>query len=389
MKLKLTKKIIDNLVVPLTQRVDYLDTQVKGLVLRISPKGSKVFYFLKRIDGKLERVKLGDYPSISLDQAKDKIKLLDAAILQGANPAEAKRAIKAEPTFEELLRQYVTSKRSRSGKPLAERTQRDYLKLLETHLAPIAKLKISKVTKDAVRKLKIGSDAQANRSRAVIGAVFTWAEAEDLIAVANPAKALKSRLVKSRERFLQPHEMERFFQVIEASPMRDFFLTLLMTGQRRSNVEKMKWVDLDLVAGTWRIDGEETKNGDTLVVPLTQEVVEILKARKAAKIMNAKWVFPGRRSAVTGQIGPMAEPKVAWKKVLDAAGIENLRLHDLRRTLGSWQARQGTSLQVIGKSLGHRSQAATAIYSRLDLDPVRESVQSATTAMLEAGRKVK
>ena len=85
----------------------------------------------------------------------------------------------------------------------------------------------------------------------------------------------------------------------------------------------------------------------------------------------------------------MAEPKVAWKKVLEAAGIENLRLHDLRRTLGSWQARQGASLQVIGKSLGHRSQAATAIYSRLHIDPIRESVQSATTAMLEAGRKVK
>lgn len=64
--------------------------------------------------------------------------------------------------------------------------------------------------------------------------------------------------------------------------------------------------------------------------------------------------------------------------------MSDLRIHDLRRTLGSWQAKNGASLVVIGKSLNHKSQQATAIYARLDLDPVRESVNTATKAMLEA-----
>jgi integrase len=70
----------------------------------------------------------------------------------------------------------------------------------------------------------------------------------------------------------------------------------------------------------------------------------------------------------------------------DAGLEEDLRIHDLRRTLGSWQARAGASLTIIGKSLGHKSQQATAIYSRLDLDPVRASVEQATAAMIEAGK---
>lgn len=95
------------------------------------------------------------------------------------------------------------------------------------------------------------------------------------------------------------------------------------------------------------------------------------------------WVFPG-----TGKTGHLVTPRKAWLEVLEAAGLdEDLRIHDLRRTLGSWQARAGASLQVIGKSLGHKSQQATAIYSRLDLDPVRASVEGAVRDLMEAGKQ--
>jgi len=69
---------------------------------------------------------------------------------------------------------------------------------------------------------------------------------------------------------------------------------------------------------------------------------------------------------------------------LDGVSLGDLRIHDLRRTLGSWQAKTGASLSIIGKSLNHKSQATTAIYARLDLDPVRESMQRATSAILAA-----
>ena len=77
--------------------------------------------------------------------------------------------------------------------------------------------------------------------------------------------------------------------------------------------------------------------------------------------------------------------KATTGSILMTAEIENLRIHDLRRTLGSWQANTGASLHVIGKSLGHKSLAATQVYARLGIEPVRESVDKATAAMLEAG----
>jgi len=72
---------------------------------------------------------------------------------------------------------------------------------------------------------------------------------------------------------------------------------------------------------------------------------------------------------------------------LENSGLKDLKIHDLRRTLGSWQAAAGVSLPIIGKSLGHRTTTATAIYARMNLDPVRESVSAAVTAMMTAGKK--
>jgi integrase len=79
------------------------------------------------------------------------------------------------------------------------------------------------------------------------------------------------------------------------------------------------------------------------------------------------------------------EIRQAWDRVREAAKLGDVRLHDLRRTLGSWQAASGASLPIIGKSLGHRNQKTTEIYALLDLDPVRQSVTTAAKAMLTAG----
>jgi len=121
-------------------------------------------------------------------------------------------------------------------------------------------------------------------------------------------------------------------------------------------------------------------------VTLSPEAVTILKARKQAADDKAVFVFPG-----VGESGHIEEPKKAVIRIMARAEIpygrkvENgVTLHDLRRTLGSWQAKTGASLAIIGKSLNHQSQQTTAIYARLDLDPVRASVNTATAAMMEA-----
>lgn len=95
---------------------------------------------------------------------------------------------------------------------------------------------------------------------------------------------------------------------------------------------------------------------------------------------SEQFVFSSERSAS----GHITDFSSAWRRLLKTTEMENLIPHDLRRTNGSWQARIGSSQLLIGKSLAHRTTEATEIYARLDLDPVRASVETATSAMLDA-----
>jgi integrase len=139
----------------------------------------------------------------------------------------------------------------------------------------------------------------------------------------------------------------------------------------------MRWDQIDLTRGEWRIP--ETKNGESQRVVLSSEAVQILTAR-GQHYGQSPWVFPS-----TGASGHLQDPKKGWQRLLQRAELQDVRIHDLRRTLGSWQAATGANGFVIGKSLGHKSMRATEIYARIDLDPVRHSVQTATKAMFEAG----
>lgn len=198
----------------------------------------------------------------------------------------------------------------------------------------------------------------------------------------NPCIGVKKFKEKSRERFLHGDELPRFFEALNNelnSTLKDFFYICLLTGARRGNVLSMKWDDINLERKTWTIP--DTKNGESQTIALPDEAVEILCKRTI--IAKKEWVFPSPSSAS----GHIEEPKSAWKRILKNANISNLRIHDLRRTLGSWQAATGANSYIIGKSLGHKTQAATAIYARLNLDPVRESVNKATEAMFAAGKK--
>src|ERR1019366_7006134 len=110
------------------------------------------------------------------------------------------------------------------------------------------------------------------------------------------------------------------------------------------------------------------------------EAIEIIKARQQVRQQNNVWVFPATRPNKSGHV---QDVKVAWKKLLKEAKLENadLRIHDLRRTQGSFQAAQGTSLLLIGKALGQKSLTATQIYSQVDLNPVRSAMVQANATM--------
>jgi len=387
-QMKFTDKAISTLPLPgAGKRAEFADTEVSGLRIRVSSKGVKTFSLLRRVkNGAMERVTLGRYPDIKTARAQDDAKKIIGAIADGANPAEIKRAHKAEKTFSDLFLDYI-ERHAKLKKRTWKEDQQKYRDYLEK---PLGNKKLSRITRHDLGAIhaditRSGHPTLANRVKDLFSSVFskavTWGHMDT-----NPAKGIEDNTETSRERFLQPGELPRLFAALNAEPnknFRDFFLLSLLTGARRANVAAMKWADLDLEQFIWTIPGIVSKNGQALKVPVVPEAVEIIKLRKASAHDNAVFVFPAERA--DSKRGYMTGERKAWLRILKAAGLSDLHIHDLRRTMGSWQARTGASMIIIGKSLGHKSQQATAVYARLDLDPVRQAMETATSAMLEAG----
>lgn len=254
-------------------------------------------------------------------------------------------------------------------------------------------------------KRVITGETAANRALEVLRAIFNFGidDKRNYFTGRNPAQRIDRFKEHSRERFLFPSELAPFFQALAKEPngiMRDAIYVALFTGQRRSNVFGMQWEHINLEQGEWRIPGDLTKNGDQHVSMLLPAVVEILNRRKKAnraksstkkttgsstgtaqlKARNSKFVFPSDDS----ETGHIVDARTAMNRLLAESGITNLTFHDLRRTLGSWLARGGDTLLMIGKVLNHKSPEATAIYARVDRDPIRESMQKAEKAIFEA-----
>ena len=216
----------------------------------------------------------------------------------------------------------------------------------------------------------------ANRVIELISSIYNRAK-EWGFAGGNPSIDITPFKETKRDRFIRHDELPRFFKALESDTSVDFkhfVLLSLLTGVRRGNVLAARWEEINLEMNLWRVP--DTKNGDPLNVPLVPEAVEILKERNP---QAQGFIFVGE--SASGHISP---PKERWRKLLERAELEDFTIHDLRRSLGSWQAIGGASLAVIGKSLGHKSADATMIYARLSIDPVRQSVTSATSAMLVA-----
>lgn len=365
-QLRFTKSALEALPNALPgKRDDYQDTEIKSLYLRVTPSGVKTFCVFKRVSGKLERITIGKFPEITVTQARTKATDILASLFKGDNPAEVKRQLKGEPTFGDLFKDFMKNRK------LADSTRVSYETTVAKHLAGILPLKVSQVTRDRLRALRLESDAQSNRIRAIVGAVFNWANTEGLIDQDNPSRVIKSRRIESRDRFLKPEEVERFIAALTGNNLGSFYLLCLVTGQRQGSVRAMRWQDLDLVNAIWRLP--MTKNGSPHTVPLMPEALEILETRKG---IDPVWVFPG-----SGKTGHLVEPKKSWDRLRRDAGLLDLRMHDLRRTMGSWQTREGVSLSMVGKTLGHKSLQATQVYARTDLEPVREAMDKALRSL--------
>lgn len=377
-KFNFTIKSIEALPVPTKGRAYYYDTNLKGLGLSVTVKGVKSFIVYKKIHGKPERITLGQFPITSVEEARKKATSALKMISDGLNPNKEKLKLSKEITLEKLLEQYI-----HKYAKIHKKTWEDDYKIFKRYLMKLANSKISTISKSDIELLhvKIGNNNgkyAANRTLSLLQIMYnkaiSWGwEGE------NPCAGIKKFKEKTRDRFIQPDEIANFFEALNDEPnetFKDFLYISLLTGARRSNVLSMSWLDINFERSVWVI--QETKNGDSLSVPLVPQAIEILRKRYNAKVND--WVFYSSNS----KSGHIEEPKNVWQRLLIRAGIKDLRIHDLRRTLGSWQAANGANSYIIGKSLGHKTQQATAIYARLNLDPVRDSMEKAAEGMLSS-----
>jgi integrase len=379
--------------VPESGRATYHDTQVPELGLMIYPSGRRSFFWFRRARGNKSGTHfttIGPFPDISIEQARGKASELSGQLARAkmddyrdGNPFGRSRD---DLTFGELLGAYCERHiRTRAKNPaLSEKRMKAWV---ECYLKHWKTRKLSDITRADVLEVftDLGKTRQhtANQTVRHLRLLFNFALSAEMWRGENPATRIKLFHEAKRARFVQPDELPRLFVALKTEPnadLRDFVNLALWTGARKSDVFAMRWDCISLADNRWMIPNPKSRT--PYAVPLTPEAVRILKGRETKRIKSKPWVFPSHSKS-----GHIEDLHGRWRELLKRAKISNLRVHDLRRTQGSWQAAQGTSLTIIGKSLGHASTAATEVYARLNLDPVREAMTTANAAMAAAIKK--
>ncbi|MBW8457702.1 MAG: site-specific integrase [Thiobacillus sp.] len=399
-RIRFKKEVLEALPAPEKGRSTYYDDQVQKLAVRVTSAGTKTFYVITRDGDSVAWLKLGTFPDMTVEIARKEAQKHLGDFAKGASPVKAKRIEKQRLTLGQAFDNYQTLYAVPRGIKTADDTRMIWERCIgtlpdepakkhgrkrEKHPAGVdwSNRKIDEISGAEVRTLhaEIGTTTPvlANRVVEIIGTIYARASEWGYTGI-NPAKDIRPFKEVKRDRFIQADELPAFFKALADDTSEDFkhfVLLCLLTGARRVNVLSAQWQEINLASAVWRIP--DSKNGDPVVVALVPEAVEILKARDPDGEKKTGFVFPA--DSKTGYLSP---PAKRWQALLKRAGMADFRIHDLRRSLGSWQAISGASLAIIGKSLGHKSADATLIYARLSMDPVRASVNAATTAMLQA-----
>ena len=373
--MRITKKLVDAAKHPAKGQVFLRDEELRGFALRVTAGGSKSFILEREIHGRVRRMTLGKYGDFTLDRAKTLAKEKIGEIARGNDPAEERHQRRHGVTFGELealyLERHAIHKKSASND----------VGLIKNHLAAWRTRKLTAISRaDICAKHadmgaaghKTGANAMVRLVRCMFNRAIDWG----LFDGDNPASRVKMFKEVSRDRFVTPDELPRLWRALQRESnhyVRAAFVVGLLTGARRSEVLQMRWADLDLRQSLWKIP--VTKAGRTHYIPLPRAVVEEL--RRLPKLEGNEFVFCGRwgRSHLINVSKP-------WRRIRKEAKLQDLRVHDLRRTLGSWLVAAGASLPLIGKALNHSQQSTTAIYARLQLDPVRLALEDNAQKML-------
>jgi integrase len=386
----LTARNVDT-IKPTTKLVALRDSVEKGLELRIRPadkSGAKSWSVRYRIHGRQRRWKLGDYPKLSLADARDQARAKLRGVALGVDPhaqreAEARqREIDARRvTFGTLAQTYIETHariRKRSWK-----VDRRYL---EIECAEWKARLAAEITRRDVRQLIAaikdrGAPIVANRVLEVVRSTFNFAIAQEIVDVNPAARCEKPGVERSRNRVLSDGEIRKFWTALDSQPaaMAAGFRLRLLTAQRGGEVFDMRWQDVDLESGWWTIPADRAKNGLAHRVPLSAPAVEIIKALCAEKgqTLDSEYVLAGARGR--RQRGTASR----------ANGIPDFVGHDLRRTAATRMGSLGVARFVIARILNHVDGGVTAVYDRATYDAEKRAALDVWATALDAILKVK
>ena len=384
--MKLTKRAIDGFKYKEdgARRDARWDEQIPGLGVRIYPSGKKVFILSYRTSGRKRLLTLGAYGVLTLDQARDKAKRFLGRIVDGIDPLLVRKKERAGQTMSALTEAYI----ERYAKPHKKTWRTDQSRINKYILPTFGNLLVKSVTRTEVAKWhhKIGKSTpyEANRNLALFSKMFNCAKEWGFVEETgiNPAVGIENFKEQKRDRWLTPKELPRLTKAIDAVEniyARACLWLYLFTGCRKTELLRSKWQDVDLDRQELRLP--ETKAGRTHYIPLSSPAVAILQ--NLPRIDGNPFVFPGARRGRS-----LVNIDKIWRKVRKEAKVEDVRLHDMRRTVGSWLAQGGISLHLIGRVLNHSNGSTTQIYARFAQDHVKEALEDHGQKILGvAGKK--
>lgn len=377
MKAKLTVRGVEA-IKPGSADVIVWDSELAGFGCKVTPKGKRSYFLYYRTkEGQQRRPTIGVHGPMRPEAAREIARRWLADVAQGRDPSQARTQDRVAPTVRELCARYMTEHAETRKKGSSVRNDR---RLIEAHILPaIGAKKVASVTRADVAALHHALRAtpyEANRMLAMASKMFSLAERWGLRPDnSNPAKNIDRYREEKRERYLTSAEVARLWQVLnsdaaaaKASPAAIAAVKLLMlTGRRLNEVLGLKWAWVDLDAKVLRLP--DTKNG-ALLVSLGDAAVAVLAELKASG-RDDTYVIAGQRKGA-----PLVNLQKPWRALRALAGLDDVRIHDLRHTFASIGAGMGMSLHMLGRLLGHTQAATTSRYAHLAQDPVRTAADA-------------
>jgi integrase len=337
----------------------YWDESLECFGLRVYPSGRRVYVCSYRVRGRKRLASLGRADVLTLDQARKKATAYLGKVAGNEDPQDESEAQRKLKTVEELCGAYVENhakKKKMSWKDDESCLRRRVLPKLKSRVAATV------VTADieAIHS-EVGTDHPyaANRILEVVRKMYNWGKVAGLVPKdqANPAVGIVRFRERKRKRFIATVEMPRFVQALEEEEndyARHGLWLLILLGVRMRELLKAKWEDIDCDMRTLLIG--LTKNGEPLLAPLSDAAIARLKM--IPRMANNPYIICGMKPG-----RPLSGLRTALQRVLKRSGLVNIRIHDLRRTVGSWLAQSGHSLHLIGDVLNHRDPKTTAGYA--------------------------